>query len=208
MENDEDINVHFKIVIITFLVLLPINFFLTTIDLPYGKGKVTLGSLLILIYGLYLVYVISLYFKKVTSLWQNNLPWKKLLGRLYLRLLLFCFLITLITLFSYVSGIIWQGINSPSLSWAFSLKMVLNGVIMFFVPYFLFAGLSIVFPLSLYTLFLSIKSLIHAGKENRPYKFGIILLITSVILLILSFPALVIIIQFWSTGGTIISGRF
>jgi len=186
-----NLKVHFWVLSIAFIILVLTRFLFNKIPLEYGYGQVTLGTFLFLIYGFYLVFVSFLYFNKVFNVWRNNFPWKKELFKAYLILALFSLLISLLFM-SANDGVI--DIISD----------VLKPIDFLFdnLPNILFiVGMSIIFPVSLYTLFLSIKSLILVKKENKSYWFGIILLLLSVALGIASFFSFAIVFGFWLAGG-------
>ena len=192
-ENNQKLKIHFWISLIIFVGLFLIRFIFAKIPMGYGYGSVTLGSLFLLLFGFYLIFVSSLYFKSVFNSWKNNNPWKKDIIKSYLLLLLFCAFIVLL----YISG----GREGPM---ELFYEMVGNPIDLFFddIPnMFFMIGLSLVFPTSIYTAFLSIKSLITAKNENKSYSLGITLLIMSLILLVASFFSFFIISSFWIQGG-------
>lgn len=192
-DNNQKLKVHIWASVIVFVLLSFVRFVFLKIKIPYGYGAVTLGSLFLLLYGFYLIFVSSLYFKNLFYCWKNNNPWKKQLIKSYLLLLLFCVFITFLFLDE-------QGIMQLFFSFSKSpidfLYSSLESWGMLFI-----VGLGIAFPTSIYTGFLSIKSLITAKQENKSYSFGISLLILSLISLIASFYSFLFTLIFWIGGG-------
>lgn len=193
MDSNQKLKIHFRISLIIFIGLFLARFIFAKIPIGYGYGAVTLGSIFLLFFGFYLIFVSSFYFRNAFYSWKNNNPWKKDIIKSYLRLLLFCVFIVLL----YISG----GSQGPM---ELLYDLIGSPIDLFFddIPnMFFMIGLSIVFPTSLYTTFLSIKSIILSKKENKPYSFGITLLITSLILLIASSLSFFVISSFWIQGG-------
>jgi len=174
---------HISISIILFFVLIILRFFLVKIPLEYGYGDVSLGTLFSSLYGVYLIFVSCLYFTEVFNKWRNNLSWKNELFKAFLLLLLFYVFITLLVTFGDVRTILDGD----------SYLMVL-----------VFVSPSIVFFVSIYNVFLSIKSFIIAKKEKNSYGFGILLLVISIALAVLSFLAAWFAISYLIQGGFII----
>lgn len=191
--NIQKLKIHFWISLIIFIGLFLIRFVFSKIPINYGYGAVTFGSLFLLFFGFYLIFVSSLYFRNIFYSWKNNNPWKKDTTKAYLLLLLFCVFISLL----YING----ERGGPMELFFY---IIGNPIDLFFDngPNILFVlGLSIVFPTSIYTTFLSIKSLIISKKENKSYYFGITLLILSLILLVASLFSFLGVLSFWVDGG-------
>ena len=192
-KNNQKIEIHFWTSLAIFIFLFLIRFIFAKIPISYGYGGVTLGSLFLLFFGFYLIFVSSLYFKVVFNLWKNNNPWKKDILKVYFIILLFCFFIVLL----YASG----GSQGPM---EIFYNLLGDPIDFFFddLPnMFFIIGLSLVFPISIYTAFLSIKSLVAAKNKNKSYSFGITLFIVSLILLVASLFSFFIISGFWIQGG-------
>lgn len=190
-KGSQKLKIHFWISLIIFVGLFLIKFIFRKVSLYYGEGEITLGSLFLLLYGFYLIFVLSLYFRSVFDRWKNNNSWKKELIKSYALLLLFCLFIVLLVVshrgplefFNHMVG--WP------------LDFFFNDI----PATFFTVGLSIAFPTSIYTAFLSRKSLIIAKNKNKSYSFGITLLIVSLILFVASFFPFLITSMFWIQGG-------
>jgi hypothetical protein len=121
------------------------------------------------------------------------IPGKGGIFKFYLLLVLFCALIALLVISGESEG-----------AMVFLNDAIENPVDLFFDDLsntFFWVGLSLIFPASIYTAFLSARSLILSHKLNRSCFFGIVLLITSLSSLVLSFFSFFIILTFWIQGG-------
>ena len=150
IEEDGQLRIHLLVSTVVFVVLFFVRFIFARAKINYGYGAVTFGSVLFLLFGFYLIFIASSYFKSVFYKWKEGNSWGKPLLRFYLLLLLFCVFIVLI----YLSGSHGSG--------QVYFDIIGNPIDFFFddFPAILFVvGLSIVFPVSVYSLLISIKSL-------------------------------------------------
>ena len=186
--NSQKIKIHIWISLIVLVIFSLIRFFSPRIKINYGIGHLTLGSLFLLPFGLYLIFISSMYFRNIFYTWKSNNPWRQEIIKSYLLLLLFCMFISLLAL-SGESQLIMNLLDSAPSELLF----------LFLAGYF--TGLSIIVPVSIYTAFLSIKSLIVSQRENKSYSLGIYLLIFSLIFLAISFFPFFVTLSFWLNGG-------
>jgi len=163
-----------------FLLLFFIRPHLCRISLKYGEGQASIGSLILLAYGFYLIYISSSYFHQLIKSPPNTSSWKVGILKRYLLLLLFCCFITL--LFFSNHGFSYFLDDLPG--------------------YFYHIGMSMVFPVSLYTLISSISSIKGRSNElKRDTKPEVALIILSLLFLFISAVPLWIILTFWIQGG-------
>jgi hypothetical protein len=66
---------------------------------------------------------------------------------------------------------------------------------------YIVVGLSLTFPVSLYSLFLAVKSFLAAHRKYQTFAYGIFLLLFSSILLWKSYPLFLQVLRMWFAGG-------
>ena len=181
---EKNIHKHILISIILFFIIILVKPIFVKSVIPYGN-QVTVGSLLFLIYGFYLIFVACLSFKQAV----NSSKWKVEILKSYLLVLLFVLFVALLSDLDS-RGLITNILRNPYDFFTDDLPFTIGLV-----------GASIVFPISLFTGYISIKSLILSNKKRMSYSQGISLLILSLIFLALSFISFIIVLQFWLQGG-------
>ena len=183
-----NIKKHVWIALILYIPLMIIRYFAVKWTVPYGQGLVSVGTFLSLFYGIYLFFISCAYFKQISILWAEGKPWKKELLKSYALLVVWFLLI----------GVAMTGLMALG---ALETRSIFNSLMRIFSPYTAIVGASIVFPISLYTLYLSIKSLILAKKEGKSKDFGGYLLTISIILSLVSLWSFFVIMVFLLFGG-------
>lgn len=179
--NKINFKIHIIISIALFFLLLFTKFLFAKIEI---YREINLGSVFFLIYGIYLPAIACSFFYNIFNAWKNNLKWQHNLLKFYGLSLLYSIFIGMIFYNNEPTQVI---INIPS---------NITDIFLFI----LWGGGNILFVLNLFTLFMSVKSLIVAKKENKKYNFGILLIIVSLILLVLTYLSFWITLDFWITG--------
>lgn len=172
-----DIKLHSGVAFGLFFVLLFIRPYFCRISLKYGEEQASIGSLILLAYGLYLIYISSSYFSQLMKSYQEISSLKVGMLKRYLLLLLFCCFITLL----------------------FFANHGFSDFLDDFPGYFFYIGMSMVFPVSLYTLILSIMRRPHEVEKDINPKIALIIL--SLMFLAISATPFWIILTFWFQGG-------
>jgi len=115
----------------------------------------------VFIFGLYLAFVVGLFFNQSYRLWSEGLPWK--------RFFIYSLLIEIIfSLYLPLLGLASQGEAIE------------------YIIYALPIGIVVAVPAAFYNIFLGIKALRKAKAENISLNFGLIMLILSTPALIIS----------------------
>ena len=199
MENSSAKNAQFEIHLLIsygiFLLLFFFRSYFRRFPIDYGHGQVTVSTVLLLIFGLYLIFVSSLYFKeRVFNSWQeNDNRWKINLFKAYLFLFLFCMLLALLYNSGGVDG--FKGLVDQLARDTADFLFDDLGAQLGYV------GLSIVSPVCFFTFCLSIIALMRAKKQNNSKSFGITLLLLSLLIGAAGMLTFFLMVGFWIQGG-------
>lgn len=191
MKHTKTLSHHVWIAIILFLLLMFLQWLLTFLPYIEDQYKDIFFAVLLIIFGVYLIFIVWFYFSETFGLWSNRKDWITGLLKAYGSLILFCLLFS----------ILLPGWSANEL---FDLYTQFGGFTRAFaltsIQYFML-GLSLAFPVSLFSAFLAIKSLFIAHRKYQTRIYGIALLLFSGILLLKSYPSCTAVLRMLFANG-------
>ncbi len=167
------------------LILFPIislaEFYITRVTI---LDSISIGTIAALIFGVYVIYAGILIFHKVYKSWEEKSPWKAKLFLAFLSLIVFAILFTIVfSLANHGTSIFSENYSGKAQD---LISFLENGIWM--AVFFSVVMMPIIIiPVTLYSLYLAIKSFRLVRKNKNNYSFGITIIEWNVLVFIASY---------------------